>query len=222
MVHGANDEVWEGVPGRPDVGFRQRAWEGAIATLNLGLPGIAFRQNWTQHSNCFRRFIAEIVEEVQPDPRREGRKLLGILFNQAGNLSDSVSRESKTKVDDVVKDAIFQNARSHVDITWSPNHGETMAAWMAYANARPLAQMKNLRHGVDSWRVAERFVIQGASEHGSPTLLVFNSHQPSSKQRPFPHGMRDNFCRCILENAMDYCEIMDHTCIGFVILGDSN
>ena len=72
---------------------------------------------------------------------------------------------------------------------------------------------------VHDWRVVDRFLIQGASEHGSPTLLVYNQHQPSSKERPFPYPMRISFCKYILIN--DYCS-QHSNCVGFVFGGDAN
>ena len=74
---------------------------------------------------------------------------------------------------------------------------------------------------VHDWRVVDRFLIQGASEHGSPTLLVYNQHQPSSNDRPWPTTMRISFCRYILIDAMDYCS-RDSNCVWFVFGGDAN
>ena len=149
-------------------------------------------------TNFLKEFIADIFAEIEGGDHRS-RKLLALLLCETGNLSDAISRESRVKFCTVIQEAIFRAARAHAEIVWAPDNGETMAAFLAYANMRPLAQMTNLLH-LPPWRVPERFVIQGASQHGDPTLLVYNQHQPSSKQRPLPSSF--------LQSCSDECDTL--------------
>ena len=61
----------------------------------------------------------------------------------------------------------------------------------------------------------------GASEHGSPTVMVYNTHQPSSPKREFPQTMRINFCKAVLRDAVKYTA--EHAAnVAFVQAGDTN
>lgn len=129
--------------------------------------------------------------------------------------------ESREMFEEALKDAIFRAAQADTTIVWAPDNGETLAAFLPYANCVVLPRMTHMPK-VDAWRTVERYLIQGAAEHGSHILLVYNRHQPSSTLRPFPITQRIQFCKCILQNAMDYCANQDSKCIGFCFGGDAN
>ena len=213
---------WEGVPGTVDQGVREGAWEGALAFANLGLPGTAVRgSRWPEHKTWLQSFVADVVSEVQRDVF--DRKLLALLLCEVGNLSDRIVGESRKKFCAVIMDAIFKAAHAHATIVWAPEDGETMAAFLPYANMTELPRMTHEHMPrVSNYRVVDRFIIQGAPEHGSPTLLVYNQHQPASKERPFPNAMRISFCKYILIDAMDCCRNQNSNCVGFVFGGDAN
>ena len=147
---------------------------------------------------------------------------LGLLLCEVNNITDPLLGESRTKFSDVITDAIANATGVEPTIVWASGQGETMAACLPCANMERLPQMNHVdMPSVHDWRVVDRFLIQGASEHGSPTLLVYNQHQPSSKDRPWPTTMRIIFCGYILIDAMDICS-RDRNCVGFVFGGDAN
>ena len=76
-------------------------------------------------------------------------------------------------------------------------------------------------HRVDSEKTIERFAVHGATEHGPRKLLVYNQHQPSSEERPFPTNQRIDFCKAILRDAIAFCNA-EAKCCGFVFGGDAN
>ena len=115
----------EGVPGAADEGVRERAWEGALAFANLGLPGGAIRgARWPEHKRWLQRFVVDIFSEVQSNVF--DRKLLGLLLCEVGNLSDRIVGESRKKFCEVIKDAIVDAAHADPSIIWAPSDGETM------------------------------------------------------------------------------------------------
>ena len=95
-----------------------------------------------------------------------------------------------------------------------------MAAWRSDQEVRQLQPLVKMRR-VHSWRVCQRFVLTGASEHGSPTLLVYNTHQPHSPKRPFTQAMRINFCKAVMQDAIAH-HVSEPTSTGFLQAGDAN
>ena len=189
--------------------WRQGRFHDAANWMNIRLFKEAFAQANT---------VAEV--EALQEALRQGvfdidqrgvfhRKLLGLLLCEVGNLSDPIIGESRKKFCDVIKDAIAAATKADPTIVWAPGEGETMAAFLPCANMTKLPRMNHVdMPSVHDWRVVDRFLIQCASEHGSPTLLVYNQHQPSSKERPFPYPMRISFCKYILINAIDRTTFM--------------
>ena len=167
------------------------------------------------------RFVIDLVSEVQRDV--SDRKLLGLLLCEVGSLSDRITGESRKKFCDVITDAIVGAANANPPIVWAAEDGETMAAFLPYANMTELSRMTSVdMPRLSEWRVLDRFIIQGASMHGSPTMPVYNQHQPASKERPFPNNMRISFCKYILMDAVDCRRNRDDNCVGFVFGGDAN
>ena len=180
--------------------------------------------NTVERMKALDEAVKQGVSDIDQTPGRGvfDRKCLGLLLCEAGNLSDHILGESRKKFMEVIKEALANAANDDPTMVWAPNDGETMAAFLPDANMTKLPQMTHVNMpSVHGWRVVDRFVIQGAPEHGSPTLLVYNQHQPSSKERPWPNPLRINCCRYILIDAMNYCS-RDSYCVGFVFGGDAN
>ena len=95
-----------------------------------------------------------------------------------------------------------------------------MTAWRFDQEVRQLQRLEKMLK-VHPWRVCQRFVLTGPSDYGSPTLLVYNTHQPASTKRPFHQTQRINFCKAVLQDAMEH-HASEPTCIGFLQAGDAN
>ena len=165
-------------------------WRGVLAYSNIGLAGNAFTsKNWyTKH----RGVLLELFTELLRTP------VLGLLLNEVGNMSDLPTEEGKEKLQEVLMNAFKQaGATDHGPPQFFWSEGETMATFRAEVHVlalEPLTKMKR----VDPWRVVERFEVIGATEHGPCSLLIYNSHQPKSKARPFKPGQQLDFCKAIV------------------------
>ena len=101
---------------------------------------------------------------------------------------------------------------------WS--EGETMAAFRAEAQVVALEPLTNIKR-VDPWRVVERFEVIGATEHGPYSMLIYNTHQPSSTQRKFKLTQKIDFCKGVLRDAVRYHSDHDDN-VGYGFGGDAN
>ena len=126
------------------------------------------------------------------DLLKEG--VLGLLLNEVGNMSDLVTVEGGQERLEEVLVAAFEKAGATEhglpQFLWSK--GETMAAFRSEVQVlqlEPLTRMKR----VDPRRAVERFEVIGATEHGPCSLLIYNTHQPQSTNRPFKPTMQIDF-----------------------------
>ena len=218
---GLGDRVSYGVSehsGTSSGGVRQNAWEGTLAFSNIGLAGAAVRGN--QWSNKHRPRLVRLVNELFEANAGHGRhhKLLGILLNEVGNLSDLLDDECRNTFGDMMSEAFLSNAGIEPQIMWSP--GETMAAFRPDIRVECLPQLAQMNR-LHSCRTVDLFVVHGATEHGLCKLLVYNQHQPASTDRPFPATMRIVLCTTILRDAIAFCN-NDPECCGFAFGGDAN
>ena len=142
-----------------------------MLTGAYSFASLACFSRWPEHKRRLQSFVADVVSEVQTDIF--DRKLLGLLFCEVGSLSDRIVGESRQKFCKAIMDAIVDAVGAEPTTVWAREDGETMAAFLPYANMTELPHMTHVempRHS--KFRVVDRFIIQGAPEHGSPTLLV--------------------------------------------------
>ena len=146
---------------------------------------------------------------------------MGLLLNEVGNMDDLLSEESKRKLEDTLEEAFETvGAPGHGGPRFFWSEGETMAAFRAGATVEPLQPLTMMRK-VDPWRVVERFLLTGATEHGPCTMLIYNNHQLKSSKRPFNITQQIEFCKAVLKDAFFY--VSDHQqCIGYGFGGDAN
>ena len=107
-------------------------------------------------------------------------------------------------------------------IHWSDN--ETVAAFRAGVQVEYLGKRdKLMRHNDKQWRCIEQFLISSALEHEQKpiSVLVYNTHQPASRGRPFPMNARIEFCKSCVRLACEYI-CTNPQCAGWAILGDPN
>ena len=74
---------------------------------------------------------------------------------------------------------------------------------------------------MDRWRVVERFEVIAAADNGPRSLLIYNTHQPMSKNRPFNPAQQINFCKAFLRDAIRFCG-ENEQCVGYGFGGDAN
>ena len=74
----------------------------------------------------------------------------------------------------------------------------------------------------NSWRRVEVALIQGATEHNEEvSMLIYNSHQPSSDLHPFKSTAKTEFCKHVLRHAITEHSARQNN-VGFVFGGDAN
>ena len=186
------------------------AWNGCLAFSNIGLSGEAIRgSRWQKH----RKRVFNIVVKLLTTKR-----LLGVLLNEVGNLSDLLDPKSKEKFTNMILHAFQEAGYEEPTIFWS--NGETMAAFRHGVTVNYLAPLTNMKR-VHRWRIVERFELIGATRQGECKMLVFNTHQPSSSGRSFPASMRVDFCKACIEDALRL-HGDDSTKCGWVFGGDAN
>ena len=198
-------------------------WRGAIAFANIGLPGIAVRSSkWkkTHRPTLLQQFTDLLLYNVG-EPTQTPCKVVGLCLNEVGNLSDLLGYEERILFDDLIQEAFnMAGATEHgpARIFWSK--GETISAWRQEQVVTNLSALTKMPR-VDDWRTLDRLEVIGATKHGPCSLLVYNSHQPSSDLRKFPMEMRRRLCKATLTDAIEHIEKTDHN-IGFAFGGDAN
>ena len=183
-----------------------------VAFYNIGLAGKAFTgKEWGKH----RKKLLSIFTDLLSEPA------LGLFLNEVGNLSDLLTLKGQQRLQDVLQEA-FQNAgaieHGPPQFLWSG--GETMAVVRAEVHVLALEPLTNIAR-VDSWRVVERFELIRPTEHGQYSMLIYNTHQPSSKKRPFKHTQKIDFCKAVLRDAIWYHSQHQENA-GFGFGGDAN
>ena len=190
-----------------------------FATLNVGLPNDAIEGN--RWGTVHRPELIAIFSDLLRGNRKE--KVLGLFLCEVGNLKSLFSPESKRRMNDAIKQA-FKNAgaleHEEPTIIWA-DKGVTCAAF-AYGVEVDYRNKKDglVRH--QQWRSVEEFLITVALEHKKKkTILIHNTHQPSSGNHSFTQYARISFCKSLFVIAKEYCEQYPD-CIGWAVVGDTN
>ena len=166
-------------------------WAGSLAFSNIGLSGEAVSGNsWNKHRKRLSTLVVDLLT---------AKPLLGILLNEVGNLTHLLDTEGKDRFTQMITEAFSKAGYDKPTVVWSS--GATMAAFKAGVSVTSLPPLTNMVR-VHPWRAVERFELSGATEHGPVKMLVYNTHQPSSDERPFPANMRIKFCTAVLYDAI--------------------
>ena len=73
-----------------------------------------------------------------------------------------------------------------------------------------------------SWRRVEVALIQGATEHNEQvSMLIYNTHQPSSLLNPFEPHQKIELCKCVLRDAISEHSARENN-VGCVFGGDAD
>ena len=143
--------------------------------------------------------------------------LLGIPFNEVGNLSDLFNEDDKRKFNIMMSEAFILATGNRPQLHWRQG-AETMAAFRSEVEVECLAPLIKMPK-LDPWRTADRYFVCGVTEHGRCKLLLYNQHQPASNERRFPFHMRIAYCVAILRDAIKVCD-EDPECCGWGWGGD--
>ena len=124
--------------------------------------------------------------------------------------------ESKKRLELVLEEAfekVGATEQGPPQFFWS--EGETMAAFRCEVKVRYLKPLTRIN------RVIERFEVFGAREHSSSSMLIYNNHQPKSDNRPFKVNQQIDFCKAVLQDAVQFCDATKR-CVGYGFGGDAN
>ena len=165
-------------------------------------------------------------------------KCAGLLCCELGNFDNPCSEEGKEKINQCIIQAfqeagaaehkkkkngqpynkmVLQSTESRPQIHW---YSTCVAAFVPHLQVQVLDPIEDLPR-VDHWRCAQRFLLRMGDDQNNGWLLVYNTHQPASKEHPFPKTMRINFCKAVARNAADFAK-KETNLIGFVLIGDAN
>ena len=205
--------------------------QGAVGSANIGLPGVAVKSaKWSKHrARLLKIFVAMLC--FTPD-------VVGLLLCEVGAVDDKYDDEAKRRFEDLLREAFRISAmrsrgatehtpggapeHAHPRIIWSTGAAaETLMAWKPSVIVAMLPQITHIP-GQDAWRTVEVAKVSGVSRHGERvSLLVFNTHQPSSGNHPFKMPRKIAFCTSVLQHA---CRLhSEHPdLVGFVFAGDAN
>ena len=148
------------------------------------------------------------------------QKPQGILLCEVGNFSDRIRPRGQRRLEELLTDVFKETGVAKRGFQFFWGSGDTMAAFKPGVQVHGMEPLEKMFR-VDDWRTVDRFMLFGATEHGKHALLIYNQHQPSSKQRPFKPQQKLNFCRAVLEDAMREHK-NDASIIGFGFGGDAN
>jgi hypothetical protein len=182
----------------------EREWRGAVAYANINLTGGAISTS----KPALRKLFKNLLAQKQP--------VLGLLLCGVGNIDVPMKKKLEQIITDAFRDA---GATEHDEPLFIWSHDETMAAFRAEVQVRaldPLTEMKR----VDAWRMIQRFRVTGATEHGSCSMLIYNTYQPKSQKRKMSATMGVDFCKAVLRDAMAHAGA-DPSCVGFGFGGDA-
>ena len=193
--------------------------KACVVSLNVGLPAVAVRgKQWnTHHKVLLRKFIKALTFS---------KDVIGLLVSGVGSVTDPYDIEERHKIDELVQEA-FQLAGEQ---TGAPEHNELRAFWATGIAAETVMYFKSYVEVTmletiilpESWRRVEVALIQGATEHDDEvSLLIYNTHQPSSSRHKFTLSKKTAFCKHVLRHAITEHSARENN-VGFVFGGDAN
>ena len=194
------------------------ASDAAIISANIGLPGEAVRGQWwfrTHRPALLKQFVGMLSHS---------EAVMGICVSEVGNLDDLLNAGDIHRFEDLIHEAFrsVPGATEHglPQIFWPKLMGETLSVWKAGVRVEQMQPLNKLQ-GLAKFRVAERFRLTDASERNPVSIIVYHTHQPASKKRPFRMHHRVNFCRQVIQDAIRMHTVDDNN-VGFLCLGDPN
>ena len=104
---------------------------------------------------------------------------MGTCLDEVGAISDLFTEATQERFEKLVLEAFDVARATEPQIFWSG--GETVAMFRAEVQIEALLPITKM-FKVDSWRIFDRFVLTGATEHGTCYLMLFNTHQPKSHE----------------------------------------
>ena len=157
--------------------------QGCVVNLNVGLTGKAVKgKNWKTH----RKTLLDIFVKALT----HSSDTIGMLVSETGSVTDPYDQDDKNAFNDLFKEAFATasmqtGAAEHgqIQIFWATgNAAETVMIFKSHVKVTMLESMIL----PNSWRRVEVALIQGATEHNEEvSMLIYNSHQPSSDLHPF-------------------------------------
>ena len=155
--------------------------------------------------------------------------IIGMLVCEVGSVRDPYDEEDRKKFDNLFKEAFNNAARNtgaaehtEVQIFWATgNAAETVMVFKSHIKVTILPTF-HLQHPQHDWRRIEVALIKGATEHDPEvSLIIYNTHQPSSPVHSWGPFLRKKFCKTVLLHALrTHAETQNN--LGFLVAGDAN
>ena len=138
-------------------------WEMWFGVTNIGLKGNAI--NGQTFHRKHRQTLLRVFTEVLQGQAGQAKETCGGLFVvEVGSLSDKCSPEGQARIEETIVD-VFTGAgltgQGLPQIFWDGTCVASFTAHIAVTELDPIVHMPR----VAPWRRAQRFIIQGASEH---------------------------------------------------------
>ena len=200
------------------------AWSGSLAIANIGLSGEAIMgSRWDRHRAQLRDQFIEMLDFNDGE-------VCGLCLGEVGSIDHPLTDEVGERVQLVIEEA-FENSSAarhgRCQIVWPAgiDPGETLIALRGDMKIELLRELRPFPRQA-RYRVVERLLLLkdfedeegGTAEHA---ILVYNTHQPSSRTRMFTKNQRVAFCESILED-MARQHNNDSRIVGVMVCGDAN
>ena len=171
--------------------------QGCVVSINVGLKGDAVRgKRWHRHRADLLDIFVKALTHVSVDT-------IGMLVSEVGSVTDPYDDEDRNKFDHLFKEA-FQIAggptgaseHNEIQICWAM--GQAVETVMIFKSHVKVTMLESIILP-ESWRRVEVALIQGATEHNEEvSMLIYNTHQPSSSKHPFKANKRIALCKHVL------------------------
>ena len=200
------------------------AWSGSLAIANIGLSGHAIMgNNWERHRAQLRDQFIEMLDFNDGE-------VCGLCLGEVGSIDHPLTDEVGERVQLVIEEA-FENSSAarhgRCQIVWPAriDAGQTLIALRGDMKIELLRELRPFPRQA-RYRAVERLLLLkdfedkegGTAEHA---ILVYNTHQPSSRTRMFTKNQRVTFCESILEDMARQHNI-DSRIVGVMCCGDAN
>ena len=163
--------------------------KGCVASINIGMTGKAIKgRHWKSHRSVLLDIFVEALTY--------SNEIIGLLVSEVGAVTDLYDDDDRKRFDSLFEEAfrIAEETKGAsedkgIQIFWAMgNAAETVMVFKSHVNVTMLGStiLPN------SWRRVEVALIEGATEHNEQvSMLIYNTHQPSSGLHPFKPNKKD-------------------------------
>ena len=192
---------------------------GCVASINIGLPGEAVKgEQWNSSSSVLLDLFVEALTY--------SKETIGLLVSGLGSVTDPYDDDDRERFDCLFEEA-FRMAEEETDVSkhkgiqifWARGKAaETVMIFKAHVKVTMVDSIIL----PNSWRRVEVARIEGTTEHNEQvSMLIYNTHQPSSWLHPFETQHKIELCKCVLRDAISEHLARENN-VGCVFGGDAD